>query len=347
LHAPSLVVHSDAIRLPGGRAGPLATLARRLALAIGAILLVALIAWLGRDGYADSADDKLSFRDAVYYATVSVTTTGYGDIAPRSDSARLVNTVLITPIRIFFLVLLVGTTLETLSGRSRHALRVRNWRRTLKDHIIVCGFGTKGRSAVEGLRGKGVEPQQLVIVDGDAGRVEEAAELGYAAIHGDASSASVLRRAHAPDARAVVVAPDRDDTAVLITLTARELNPSARIVASVREQENAHLLEQGGADSVVVSSGAAGRLLGHAVHSPRVVQVLEDLLSVGSGLDIIEREVAGEDVGRPLGEIRSEAPVIAVVRGAHVLRFDDRRVGDLRAGDRLVCLCTAEPASGS
>ena len=93
------------------------------------------------------------------------------------------------------------------------------------------------------------------------------------------------------DAAAVIVAPDRDDSAVLITLTARELNPPARIVASVREAENAHLLEQGGADSVVVSSGAAGRLLGHAVHSPRVVQVLEDLLSVGEGLDIIEREV--------------------------------------------------------
>ena len=299
MHAPSRVVHSDAIRLPGGRAGPLATLARRLALAIGAILLVALIAWLGRDGYADAADDKLSFLDAVYYATVSVTTTGYGDIAPRSDSARLVNTLLITPIRVFFLVLLVGTTIETLSGRSRHALRVRNWRRTLKDHIIVCGFGTKGRSAVEGLRGKGVEPEGLVIVDGDAGRAEEAAELGYAAIHGDASTAGVLRRAHAPDARAVVVAPDRDDTAVLITLTARELSPEATIVASVREEENAHLLRQSGADTVITSSGAAGRLLGLATLEPAAVQVLEDVLSSGEGIDIIERDVAPEDVGKP------------------------------------------------
>jgi voltage-gated potassium channel len=338
LHAPSLVVHSDAIRLPGGRAGPLATLARRLALAIGAILLVALIAWLGRDGYADSADDKLSFRDAVYYATVSVTTTGYGDIAPRSDSARLVNTVLITPIRIFFLVLLVGTTLETLSGRSRHALRVRNWRRTLKDHIIVCGFGTKGRSAVEGLRGKGVEPQQLVIVDGDAGRVEEAADLGYAAIHGDASSASVLRRAHAPDARAVVVAPDRDDTAVLITLTARELNATATIVASVREEENAHLLRQSGADTVITSSGAAGRLLGLATLEPAAVQVLEDVLSSGEGIDIIERDVPPGDVGKP----PSGGPgrlVVAVVRDGDVLRFDDERAQITQPGDRIVCLC--------
>ncbi len=336
MYATSRVIHSDAIRLPGGRSGPLATLARRLALALGAILLVAIIAWLGRDGYADSADDKLSFLDAIYYATVSVTTTGYGDIAPRSDSARLVNTLLVTPIRVFFLVLLVGTTLETLSGRSRHALRVRNWRRTLKDHIVVCGFGTKGSSAVEGLRGKGVEPEGLVIVDGDSGRVEEAAGLGYAAIDGDASSATVLRRAHVQDARAIVVAPDRDDTAVLITLTARELNPTATIVAAVREEENVHLLRQSGATSVVTSSEAAGRLLGFAVHQPKVTEVLEDLITVGQGLDIAERAIADDEAG-PCSAL-GEGPVVAIIRDEELMRFDDPRAQSVVAGDRVVYL---------
>ena len=132
------------------------------------------------------------------------------------------------------------------------------------------------------------------MIDVRAEAVEEARRAGHAGIVGDASALAALEAAGVRDAAAVIVAPDRDDTAVLITLTARELNPRARIVASVREAENAHLLEQGGADSVVVSSGAAGRLLGHAVKSPRVVQVLEDLLSVGEGLDVIERDVAAE-----------------------------------------------------
>jgi voltage-gated potassium channel len=156
----------------------------------------------------------------------------------------------------------------------------------------------------------------------------------------NASASAALEAAGIRDAAAVVVAPDRDDTAVLITLTARELNPDARIVASVRQSENAHLLQQGGADSVVVSSGAAGRLLGHAVHSPKVVTVLEDLLSVGSGLDVIEREVTANEVGRPLSAVPASAPVIAVVRDDEVLRFDDARLAELQAGDRLVCLCS-------
>ena len=133
-------------------------------------MLVALIAYARRDGYADTAEDELSFLDAVYYATVSVTTTGYGDIAPRSDSARLVNILVVTPVRILFLVLLVGTTVETLSGRSRHVLRVTRWSRTMKDHIVVCGYGTKGRSAIAGLEGKEVEPSRLVVVDRQARR---------------------------------------------------------------------------------------------------------------------------------------------------------------------------------
>ena len=117
-------LHSEVVRLPGGRLGPLATLTSRVLAAVGAIVLVALIAYGQRDGYYDTAEDGISLLDAFYYASVSVTTTGYGDITPRSDSARLVNILVVTPVRILFLVLLVGTTVETLSGRSRHVLRV-------------------------------------------------------------------------------------------------------------------------------------------------------------------------------------------------------------------------------
>jgi voltage-gated potassium channel len=227
-----------------------------------------------------------------------------------------------------------------LAERTRTHYRERIWRKTLRDHIIVCGFGVKGQAAVATMLAHGNEPAAIVVIDERVEAVEDARRRGHAGVVANASASSALEAAGIREAAAVVVAPDRDDTAVLITLTARELNPGARIVASVREGENAHLLEQGGADSVVVSSGAAGRLLGHAVRSPKVVQVLEDLLSVGEGLDVMEREVTTDEAGRPLAELPATAPVIAVVRGDDVLRFDDPRASELRAGDRLVCLCT-------
>ena len=328
------------IRLPRSDRSPLEYLLRRVAIAVGLITFTAMIAYLDRGGYRDANGTPVGLLDAFYYSTVSVTTTDYGDVIPVTDRARLLTTLLVTPARILFLIILVGTTLEVLAERTRTHYRERIWRKTLRDHIIVCGFGVKGQAAVATMLAHGNEPAAIVVIDERVEAVEDARRRGHAGVVANASASSALEAAGIREAAAVVVAPDRDDTSVLITLTARELNPGARIVASVREGENAHLLEQGGADSVVVSSGAAGRLLGHAVRSPKVVQVLEDLLSVGEGLDVMEREVTTDEAGRPLAELPATAPVIAVVRGDDVLRFDDPRASELRAGDRLVCLCT-------
>jgi voltage-gated potassium channel len=323
------------VELPAGRRHPLRTIAERLALAVGLVALVALLAYVGRDGYIDPEDDSISLLDAFYYSTVTITTTGYGDIRPVSDGARLVTTVIVTPARILFLILLVGTTLEVLTERTRAAYRLSRWRRTLKDHVIICGFGTKGRAAVTTLLGHGYRTDQLVVVDESAQAREKATAMGIAAVAGSATTQHALRDAGIEDAVAVVVAVDRDDAAVLATLTARELNPTATVVGAVREDENAHLLHESGASSVITSSSAAGRLLGLATTTPDIAQVLEDLLSVGAGLDIVERPVAEGEIG-PLEELRSRNPVVAVARGGEILRFDDPRAARLEPGDALV-----------
>ena len=328
------------VELPGGEPRPLARLGRRLALAVGLMLFVALLAYLGRDGYADANGTEVGALDALYYATVSITTTGYGDIRPESDEARLVTTLLVTPARVLFLILLVGTTLELLAERTRAAYRLSRWRRRLKDHIVICGFGTKGRSALETVLGHGVDTDQVVVIDERPEAREQARAMGLATVAGSASRSEVLAAAHIAEARAVIVAPDRDDAAVLITLTARECNRGATIVSAVREEENAHLLRESGANSVITSSGAAGRLLGIATQSPQLVEVLEDLLSVGQGLDIVARPIQPQHAG-PIERLGWREPVVAVVRDGELLRFDDERAAQLRAGDRVVCLCSA------
>jgi voltage-gated potassium channel len=276
---------------------------------------------------------------------VSITTTGYGDIVPVSDGARLMTTVVVTPARVLFLIILVGTTLELLAERYRESYRLRRWRSSVRDHVIVCGYGVKGRAAIEHIRGQGVDAREIVVIDDSPGTIARANADGYAGVLGDATHSGTLREAGIHEARAVVVAPTRDDTAVLITLTARELAPRVFIAAAAREAENAHLLRQGGADSVISSSDAAGRLLGLATHSPRIVNIVEDLLSAGEGLDIIERPIERDEVetsapARNRGEL-----LVAVVRGGELIRFDDPRAARLHAGDRLVCL-TGRPATG-
>lgn len=306
-------------------------------------MFVALVAYLDRDGYVDAAGDGVSLLDAFYYATVSVTTTGYGDIRPVSDQARLLSTLLVTPARVLFLIVLVGTTLEVLAERTRETYRAVRWRARLNDHVVIVGFGTKGRAAARQLTAHGIDAAQVVVIDPREDARRHALSLGFAAIAGTAAEAEVLEEAEVGRARSVVVAVDRDDTAVLTTLTARELNPHVMIAAAVREEQNAHLLRQSGANSVITSSDAAGRLLGVATQSPRVVEVLEDLLTVGQGLDLLERGVEADEVG-PITELRHRDPIVAVIRGERLMRFDEPDAQELQAGDRLVYLCSREEA---
>ncbi len=100
---------------PNPATDPLRALARRLAVALGLLLVVALITWLGRDGYRDADGGAVSALDALYYASVSVTTTGYGDITPITPGARAWTALVVTPARVLFLIVLVGTTIEVLT----------------------------------------------------------------------------------------------------------------------------------------------------------------------------------------------------------------------------------------
>ena len=323
------------VRMPASTTAPLVSLLQRVLVALGALLFAALLVFFGRDGYLDNnSSTPISFNDALYYATVSLSTTGYGDIVPVSPQARLLTTLVITPLRLLFLIVLVGTTVELLTERSRQSFRISRWRSRVRDHTIVVGYGTKGRAAVETLLGDGAEPTDIVVVDTDRANLDAASGLGLVTVTGNATRSSVLRIAGIHQAAALVVAVSRDDTAVLVTLTARELSSHLRIVAAVRESENVHLLRQSGASSVVVSAETAGRLLGMATTTPSVVEVVEDLLTPDAGFAISEREVEDAEVGgspRHLTDI-----VLGVVRGGELHRVDASAVDALEAGDRLL-----------
>ncbi|MER6428340.1 MULTISPECIES: potassium channel family protein [Streptomyces] len=322
---------------------PIRQVSKRLLMALGVLVATALIVYADRDGYSDNSDGSVDFLDAFYYATVTLSTTGYGDITPVSDSARLMNIFVITPLRVLFLIILVGTTLEVLTERTREEWRLNRWRSTLRDHTVVIGFGTKGRSAVQTVCATGLKKEQVVVVDPSSKVVDAATAEGFAGVIGDATRSEVLKRAEVHKARQIIVAPQRDDTAVLVTLTARQLNRAAKIVAAVREEENAPLLKQSGADAVITSSGAAGRLLGLSVLSPAAGMVMEDLIQQGSGLDIVERPVVRAEVGKKPRE--TDDLVVSVLRGHRVLGYDDPSVGTLQLTDRLITIARATPGA--
>jgi voltage-gated potassium channel len=324
---------------------PAVAILRRVAIAIAIVMVNWAVVLVEREGYQDAADGTLSVTDALYYTTVTLSTTGYGDITPVSDGARLTNALLVTPMRFLFVLVLVGTTIQVLTERSRDQFNVSRWRSRVKDHVVVCGYGTKGRSAIRAIRQNGVALEDIVVIENDHESVEAAAAAGLATVHGRSDSDSVLKEAEVGRASSVIIAVDRDDTAVLTTLTVRQLSKDVTIVAAVRESENADLLTQSGADSVITSSDAAGRLLGLATDSPATVAVVEDLLAVGSGLDLAERGVNPSEVGSDPRSLLS--PVLAVVRGGRPHPYDDPAVASLLATDRLIYVSSPRDRSAS
>jgi voltage-gated potassium channel len=330
--------------LPASTRSPWWELTRRLLMALGVLVVTVLIVYIDRDSYRDTADPEnhsaVSLVDAIYYTTVTLSTTGYGDIAPVDDHARLINAFAVTPLRIAFLVLLIGTTLEVLATQGRERLRAARWRKQMDQHVVVIGYGTKGRSAVDTLVNNGLSKDKVVIVDPSSVALGEAHAGGFAVVTGDASRRDVLRRAGVDRARQVIITTARDDTAVLATLTVRQLNPDAYIVAAVREQDNVPLVRQSGADAVVTSSDAVGRLVGLSSISPPLASVLEDLLTYGEGLEVAERELLVSEVGKAPQALPDQ--VIAVLRDEKVYRYFDPTVTQLARGDRLIVVRPAK-----
>ena len=322
------------VRLAHSEESPARQVWRRVVIAVVVLVTTVAIVYLDRGGYRDNSGGEISVLDATYYATVTLSTTGYGDITPVEPGARLVNILVITPLRITFLLILIGTTLEALTARSREEFRVRRWRSRVRQHVVVCGYGTKGRSAIRALLSTGTDAAHIVVVDPDPGAIDEATSAGFTGVLGDAGRTDVLRRTSVEKARSVIVAAHRDDAAVMIALTVRQLNPSVHITASVREEENASLLRQSGANSVITTSATSGRLLGLSTDQPGVVSVVEDLLTSGHGLDLAQRPVTSSEVG--LGPRQLRDVVLSVERSGRALRFDDPLIGTLQSGDVLV-----------
>ncbi|WP_422771957.1 potassium channel family protein [Plantactinospora sp. WMMC1484] len=323
------------IHFPAIHRGPLRALSQRLAAAIGLVLLIVAVVYLDRDGYRDLNEDGITLLDSFYYAVVSLSTTGYGDITPVTRGARLTNVLVVTPARVLFLIILVGTTLEVLTEQYRTNLRLTRWRRTVKDHVIICGYGTKGRSAISALLETGFEKRRILVVERNPAAVRQATSAGLVVVEGNATRSSTLNEAHVRHAKSVIIATDSDEVSVLVTLTVRQLTAGqVRIIAAAREAENAPLLRQSGAHHVIVSSATAGRLLGVSTSAPPLIDVVEDLLTPGQGMALAMRSATRNEVG--VSPRKLESLVIALVRRGKVVSLSDQAATAIETGDMLV-----------
>jgi voltage-gated potassium channel len=316
----------------------------RLAIAFGLLGLVIAIHWWDRDGLVDNVDGHISFLDVVYFTMISVTTTGFGDIAPVTDRARLFEAVLVTPVRIAVLFIFVGAAYDFVIKRSWEKWRMARIQEQLTDHVVVLGYGVSGSQSVGELIERGVDPRCIVVIDPSEERLADAEKLGVNVMAADATRDETLKSVRIAEAQSVLVSAGRDDTSILIVLTVRHLAPKVPISVVVRADDNELLARQAGADNVINPVRFTGLLLAGSVKGAHIADYLADLASVGGRVQLVERVVTESECGRSITDLKSGGQGLRVYRNGRAIGFWEDDCQTLQPGDIIVEIV---PTSGS
>ncbi|HET9335520.1 MAG TPA: potassium channel family protein [Sphingomicrobium sp.] len=307
----------------------------RIAAAVGLIGILILFHWLEREGLKDTHDGHVSLIDVIYFTMISATTTGYGDIVPVSDNTRLFDALIVTPIRILFLLVFIGTAYLFVARRTWERFIMKRIQRTLQDHIVVVGYGTKNSRAVQELIDLGAEPGTVVVIDINEDRLQLAKAAGCTILKADATHDATLKAVHVERARLVIISAGRDDTSILVCLTVRHLAPEVRISLAVNQQDNEIPARRAGADVVVNPLDFAGLLLAttHAGH--HIADYLADLATMGGRVRLVEREVLEEEIGTSLKDL-TQGLGLRIIRDGTPYGFWRPQVQKLEPGDIIM-----------
>lgn len=307
----------------------------RVGLVFGLITLVLGLHWIGRDGLKDNLDDHISFIDVLYFTTVTVTTVGYGDIVPVTPEARLFEALFVTPIRLFVWLIFLGTAYNLFLRNILYRWRMARIQADLHNHIIVTGFGTSGQEAVHELLARGTDAREIVVIDGSEKALELAEAQGCNILCGDSTRDRTLKDVAIHRARSMIVSAGRDDTSILITLTARHLAPRLPISIVVRNEDNELPARQAGATTVINPVSFAGLLLAGSTGGQHIADYMADLAASGGRVKLNERAVLPEEIGAPLSAIRTGLGV-RIYRNDRPIGFWEEDARRLQTGDMII-----------
>ena len=306
------------------------------------LLFIAVVVILGTEGYV--IIEGWPPLDALYMTITTITTVGYGEVFPLSDSGRVFTMVLI--------VFGVGTILYTFNNAARIVIegevqdlfgrrKLEKKIKGLRDHYIICGYGRMGNVICKELREQGA---RFIVIEKEAVAVDST-EGDVLFIRGDATKDEVLREAGIERAKGLISVLSTDAENLYVVLSAKVLNPELNIVARAGEEGSEQKLLRAGADRVVSPYHIGGLRIAHTLLKPAVVDFIEFATRSGN-IDLQMEEIYVQEgasiagttldecgIGRELGII-----IVAIKRTGGEMRFNPTFRTTIKPGDVLIAL---------
>jgi len=296
-----------------------------------------------------------SLGDAIYWAVISMTTTGYGDIVPSTTGGRLV-AVFVVLSGLFLLSMVTATVASVFvekkirEGKGLETIKTKN-------HILLCGWNSNAEEVIEGLlRSMAVKEVHLVLVNElSEGEVESLKykyrDQDFRFLRGDFTREDVLSRANILQARFAILLADTsgqrslekaDERTILATLAIKSMAPEVKTCAELLNPDNKQHLMRANVDEIVLRGEHIGSLLAGATVSPGIPRVISSLLSPEEENNLWKVEVPERFVGKPVAELSAhlkekfQALLIALLSERKGLVLDDILTDDLSAIDQFI-----------
>ncbi len=309
------------------------------------VCLIVVLA-IGTYGYHIIGGEKYTYLDAFYMTFITLATIGFGEIIDMTNNpAGRIFTIFIGTAGLGTLWFMFSTLtvfiLETDLNSAWRRRRMEKIIKRLHGHYIVCGYGRVGRNVAQELE---TTHRHFVAIDEDEAMLESQKEKNPSLLflHGDASDDDMLIRADIEDAKGVFAVTGDDSKNLMIALTAKQLNPSVRVVARCHELRNAEKMKKAGADAIVSPDFTGGMRIASAMVRPHVVSFLDEMLRTEHKLRIEEVMVPKQFQPRSLGALGLRSPdyVLLAVRkhGDWVFNPGDDYI--IEAGNTLVAMAS-------
>jgi len=316
---------------------------KRIIISIG---LLILIYFLGSLGYMVIED--LSFLDALFMTTITITTVGYGLVTDLSVAGTIYTIILIiggTGVAAYILINIGDFVLsEFLMGRLEKRRNNKMIAR-LKNHYIICGLGRVGMEIAFELTNNNTD---FIVVDNAEEPFEMCNENRWLCLKGDASNDEVLLEAGIKKASGLFAALDTDSENVYVTLSAKSLNPDIFVVARATVHETISKLEKAGADRVVSPQIIGGRRMAAMALRPSISDFLDTIMQTEEAeMKLAEIEIQpksridGLTISQAGEKFGIDALIISVLEKGETISVNKASGSTLiKSGNKLIAIGT-------